>query len=938
MPLAIIHFFTILLLVGSNSALAKEPEKYDSFYPNAPSSKESFMCSMADSAGCQPISRETLAELDSCAESTNIGGPLSNIGYLLMNRYADSVFFQEMAIRSHWHTNCQLSMIRADSRAPLVSAGWEVYQTLKPLLDILLEKRRMEEEKISEVFSRPLTPAEAMGDMRGASNPVRRNEKAINDIDLAIEELMTQMPFGGHEEVRKNVASIVKRAPTKASFKSAYDTALKNLEPKLKEADATFRSIQDSKTGEYTLSFEHKTELYKGPGARDFLKRVDPQEKSLVCRFDACFESGPRNVRIGSFILLAGATVMTLGSASPFLIAAASAGAMAMSASAVQESCFKDTLNITGQAINSCSAQTLANTTLSQMSKVQCAVDASLLALDAVPGLMLLKRAATARIAARAGAADEGAQLISKEAQSASPSLTGRVATARSTATETSEIVIKGSVTRAKTRQINETLGKLGKGEDDAKLLADYGYKKKDFSADGVSVYSKSGSPDIILPDKNKSFKLTEDQKDHLFGVLSGKDPEKFVHPKVAKWKLDGVDAKIDPEELAQVEGALGKKWDDPQVRKYFEDELKDLDVLSVSQREKKLTLLVQRAKNWDSPMNAGFRLTAKLREVRYARDIEKYRGKYLKDNPGAKASDAERFAVQSSRLRRDRLAKLGKQCRSFKPNAATKEAGKIFAKYSVGVGTGMTMVNYTMANLKLFEEDTPTFAKRLGFEVTATVVMSLLGSKIASNPSSTYLKKYIQNNLVSLGGNIPEALIYQYFLGGEEADARAKLEELRKSPTYEQDMKDLIAYLENRSEIQEAVDRYDDKIKETIGVLTGNPDFTEKDLAELDQAALQDPEIQEKIMDVIADDLYDEKMDGTTTGSTGVDRLLYNTGWNAGSNAVNVGISVAIFQAVCSNLDSPAKALAIFTGASIARSTGFGYLYFKGRTETINQ
>jgi len=309
-----------------------------------------------------------------------------------------------------------------------------------------------------------------------------------------------------------------------------------------------------------------------------------------------------------------------------------------------------------------------------------------------------------------------------------------------------------------------------------------------------------------------------------------------------------------------------------------------------------------------------------------------------MKENPGAKAGDADRFAVQSARLRRERLARLGKQCRSFKPNSATKEAGKIFAKYSVGVGTAMTIVNYTLANLKLFEEDSPTFAKRLGFEVSATVIMSLIGSKIASNPSSTYLKKYIQNNLVSLGGNIPEAVIYQYFLGGEEATAREKLEEIQKSPTYEQDMKDLIAYLENRSEIQEAVDRYDDRIKEMLGVLTGKPDFTEKDLENLDQDALKDPQIQEKILDVIADDLYNDQMDGTTTGSSGIDRLLYNTGWNAGSNAINVGISVAIFQSVCSNLDSPVKALGIFSTATVARSLGFGYLYFKGRTEAINQ
>lgn len=927
----------LLPLFLTSMAFAQAKKKYDSFYPDAPSAKESFMCSMADSAGCRPISEETLAELDLCAENTNIGGPISSIGYLLMNRYADSVFFQEMAIRSHWATKCQLTMLESDNRAPLKDAAWAVYQTLSPLIEVLLAKRKAEEEKMSVYSSRALTFGELKRSEYGYV-PGGENTKAIADIDHAIASLFEQIPFGGQEEIRKKMAQTVLSKPSKAQFTQAYDLALANLAPKYREAEKSFSDVQNKKTGEYNLSFSHKTELYKGPGARDFLKRVDPQEKSLVCRFDACFEKGPRNVRIGSFILLAGATVMTLGSASPFLVAAASAGAVAMSASAVQDSCFKDTLNVTGQAINSCSAQTLADTTISQMSKVQCAVDAALLALDAVPGLALIKRATTARLAARAGASDEAAQLMSQEARTvASTSRTAKVAKVVEEA-EPAQIVISSGVSRTQVRAINGTLDKLGKGQDDAKLLGEFGYKKQDFSADGVSIFKKEGSPDIILPDKKRGFKLNDDEKDHLFGILSGKDPDKFVHPKVANWKLEEVSGKVDPEDLAQVQGKLGKKWEDPEVRKYFEDELKDLEVLPLKQREQKLTLLVNRAKNWDSPLNAPYRLIAKSRQARYTRDFARYRSKYMKENPSAKAGDADRFAVQSARLRRDRLAKLGKQCRSFKPNSATKEAGKIFAKYSVGVGTGMTMVNYTMANLKLLDEDAPTFAKRLGFEVTATVIMSLLGSKIASNPSSTYLKKYIQNNLVSLGGNIPEALIYQYFLGGDEAEARAKLEEIQKSPTFDQDMKDLIAYLENRSEIQEAVDHYDDKIKEMIGVLTGNPDFTEKDLANLDQKALENPEVQEKILDVIADDLYNDKMDGMTSGSSGVDRLLYNTTWNAGSNAVNVGISVAIFQAVCSNLDSPAKALAIFSGATIARSTGFGYLYFKGRTETINQ
>lgn len=943
-----------LPLFLSSMALAQGQKKYDSFYPDAPSAKESFMCSMADSAGCQPISRETLAELDSCAESTEIGGPLSNIGYLLMNRYADSVFFQEMAIRSHWATKCQLSMLESDNRGPLKDAAWGVYQTLSPLIEVLLAKRKSEEEKLGVYSSRSLTIAELKSSERGII-PGSRHRKAIEDIDRAIEALFEQVPFGGQEEIRKKMAQAVLSKPSKAQFTQAYDLALANLAPKYREAEKSFSDVQNKKTGEYNLSFAHKTELYKGPGARDFLKRVDPQEKSLVCRFDACFEKGPRNVRIGSFILLAGATVMTLGSASPFLVAAASAGAMAMSASAVQDSCFKDTLNVTGQAINSCSAQTLANTTLSQMSKVQCAVDASLMALDAVPGIALIKRAASARIAARAGASDEAAQLMSQEARTvASTSRTAKAAKVVEEA-EPTQIVVSGTVSRTQVRAIQGTLDKLGKGQDEAKLLADYGYKKKNFSPEGVAVYSKKGSPDIILPEKSlrvkipgrKAYKLTEEEKDHLFGILSGKDPDKFVHSGVPKWKLESVSAKVDADELAKVEEALGKNLDDPAVKQYFMDELKDLDVLTAIQREKKVSLLVKRAQNWDSPKNTIFRFQARSRQNRFAKDLKRYEEQYLKENPGAKASDAEEFAFKSARLRRDRVAKLGQQCRSFKPNPALKEAAALYGKYSISLGVGMTFVNYSKANMDLLGDNPPDFAKRLGFELIATYIMSKIGAKISSNPSSSYLRKYVQSNAVSFAGNVVEASVYQYFMGGSEQEAKERIEQIAKSPTYEQDIRELEAYLENRNDLQEFVDKYDDKVKRSINAIysafqgeepTDRSDFTLEDLNKLDQAALSNPEVQERLMDLVADDIYDQELDGMTTGSSGADRLLYNTGYNAVSNTINVGLSVAIFQAVCSNLDNTGKALAIFAGANIARSKIFGDIYYEGRKQTIGQ
>ena len=361
------------------------------YYPSAPSAGESALCAFGNSAGCEPISREMLRSLDECAESIAIMGPLEDIGFLLMDRYGETTFFQELVNRSVRATDCQLSILESSQRKPLHDSSWEIFQELTPLFKLLNDQKAKLEEEFQSYALAAADPRIATGSGATANRSRIRGE--IEKIDQSIDGLLSQIPFGSQEDARKSLRPLVKmESVSKNDFNAAYSSGLDAVRVALTDAKNTFAEIRDDKTGEYKLSVSQKIELYNTPGAQALLDKLDPRRKSLGCRFDSCYRTGPKNAKMAAVIGLAGATILTLGQASPLLAAATTVGAVSLSAAQIQHSCFRQTLASSSENPSECSASSLAQTTISQVSGVQCAVDVALSSLDAVPGAIAARR------------------------------------------------------------------------------------------------------------------------------------------------------------------------------------------------------------------------------------------------------------------------------------------------------------------------------------------------------------------------------------------------------------------------------------------------------------------------------------------------------------------------------------------------------------------
>ncbi len=194
-------------------------------------------------------------------------------------------------------------------------------------------------------------------------------------------------------------------------------------------------------------------------------------------------------------------------------------------------------------------------------------------------------------------------------------------------------------------------------------------------------------------------------------------------------------------------------------------------------------------------------------------------------------------------------------------------------------------------------------------------------------------------HNLLQFKYYVFEAGIYQTFFSGGEAEARRKLDEMMASPTFAQDMNELEAYLNNRSQLQEVVDGVGDFSNNFVRTLTGREDtqdLSAEEISRLSPDALQDPVIQERLMDLIDDKLHLDN--GGVSGSIALDRLGFNTTYNLASIPVNMAIGVATFREVCGNLDNPAAAIAALGAITMTRQFTAGYIYYRTKQEAINQ
>jgi hypothetical protein len=330
-------------------------------------------------------------------------------------------------------------------------------------------------------------------------------------------------------------------------------------------------------------------------------------------------------------------------------------------------------------------------------------------------------------------------------------------------------------------------------------------------------------------------------------------------------------------------------------------------------------------------------RFLERTRQFSYDRHFNRYSNEYKRSHPEAAHADVAGFARKAAEAKRARMEDLHRKCTAMKSPEAAK-AAKIFTQYSLGLGIGNTLVSYTSATWDKVKDK--RWAMGLGYELTKSIIISYLNSRIQSSGTSSFPKKVTNTIKASFLGNVADAVATHGIFSTKE-DAQASLNQLAQSPNFETDVNELLDYLHNRSALHTFVDGMGDMSNNIMRAISGKEelkDLTAEEIAGLDQNALNDPEVRDRILDVIDDKLYSQEDKLIATGNMGIDRLTFGSGYDLANVPVQTAIGIGTFYAVCMNTDSPMKALAAFGAIQVARGNVFGYLYYRSRDELVGQ
>lgn len=287
-------------------------------------------------------------------------------------------------------------------------------------------------------------------------------------------------------------------------------------------------------------------------------------------------------------------------------------------------------------------------------------------------------------------------------------------------------------------------------------------------------------------------------------------------------------------------------------------------------------------------------------------------------------------------------LAKGAKVARKEKikscmfPRAGQGAAMAQFRKMAVKLGVGVTLITYPAYHWQ--EEKNARWFGKLAYELSIGVIMNVLTSTLVGAPTGTFAQKVGAQWLGAAGVGLGDMSAYSYWFGTDPKTAEKILNDLKKDPNFESNMKKLKAHLENPSWVAEMKRKIPDLVakiqKEKLP--SESRDKTLAGWDKITSAQFSDPQIREALLEAVELQLYAQKETLLKTGDAGVDRYTFNRAWDVPGYAWGTGVSLLIYRTICLNADNPAKGLRNAVLFYLMSRAITDQIYFPGRKEVI--
>ncbi len=313
-------------------------------------------------------------------------------------------------------------------------------------------------------------------------------------------------------------------------------------------------------------------------------------------------------------------------------------------------------------------------------------------------------------------------------------------------------------------------------------------------------------------------------------------------------------------------------------------------------------------------------------------------------DLPKHKMKDAARQAKGERGIFR----KLMNGCSSGSSKRLASAAKK-FKNFKLALSIGGTPLFYWMKNKDKLGEDDQWFEK-LGYEMAVGLAFTFMGNKIVTNTNTSFLKKYLTGYAIYGGMDGVAALGYDALFGKnsyiryfqqiysgkdlQPSEVEKEFEKLKQSPTFEKDVKELFAYLEEMSQ-KNNTKNFLDKYFSLSTYSSGD------DPNKITQEDLETAEGEEMMMELLAERMYMQNMGEWPifqTGNKGADRWSFYRLRNIVWDMEGLALNLAIFQIMCREPLGKVGSWALILGLVLGDKFYSGDITYGMRREAINQ
>lgn len=303
------------------------------------------------------------------------------------------------------------------------------------------------------------------------------------------------------------------------------------------------------------------------------------------------------------------------------------------------------------------------------------------------------------------------------------------------------------------------------------------------------------------------------------------------------------------------------------------------------------------------------------------AKEFKKFR-KVQKKFDDFYAKKLKKMSAEDALKETDKFKRLYKGCNTKGLTQEHAEGGKAFTAFTISIAALSSGAFYTYSNHDDPEFLTKEFFGKLTYEMVGDGLWAALASWIFKDPEGTFLGKSLKMYLSDNALIFADALTWEQLFSEGDTEAKERLEKLKNDPEAQKDLEKLITLLKR----VKFMDKMKDKFGELLVQLKMKDKENEFNLDEITLEDLEDPQVQELLMEAALMEMYEDESGEMSLGTYGADRYAFYSMIGIPFMFLDTFVTTRIYQTMCMAPLNPKmailKAALIFTAYSIFYDT----------------